>query len=104
MIFITTTYYNNDNHICLFSFSLERSHQKESTHPHAIYLCLSSLLNASSLWKRLTHECCINEGVNVSQSYVGKSVVSLLSIPTMGEGQDPTMSTTLQPKVVVGKV
>jgi hypothetical protein len=54
------------------------------------------------LRKRLTHECCINEGV--SQSYVGKSVVSLLSIPAMGEGQDPTMSTTLQPEVVVGKI
>jgi hypothetical protein len=55
-----------------------------------------------------THECCINEGV--SQSYVGKSVASLLSIPTttmgVGEGQDqdPTLSTTLQPKVAVGKV
>ncbi len=58
----------------------------------------------NSLRKRLTltHECCINEGV--SQSYVGQSVVSLLSIPTMGEGQDITLSTTLQPKVVVGKV
>ena len=31
-----------------------------------------AVLNASSLLKRLTHECCINEGV--SQSYVGKSV------------------------------
>jgi hypothetical protein len=30
------------------------------------------VLNASSLRKTLTHECCINEGV--SQSYVGKSV------------------------------
>ena len=50
----------------------------------------------------LTRECCINEGV--SQSYVGKSVVSLLSIPTMGEGQDSTLSTTLQPKVTVGKI
>ncbi len=51
-------------------------------------------MNASSLRKRLTHECCINEGVSQSQSYVGKSVVSLLSIPTMGEGegQDPTLS------------
>ncbi len=58
------------------------------------------MLNASSQRKRLTHECCINEGV--SQSYVGKSVVSLLSIPTMGEGQDPTMFTTLQPKVIGG--
>ncbi len=62
------------------------------------------MLNASSLRKRLTHECCINEAV--TQSHVGKSVVSLLSIPTMSEGQDPitTMSTTLQPKVMVGKV
>ncbi len=55
----------------------------------SIFLHLSLLalnkLNASSLRKRPTHECCINEGV--SQSYVGKSVVSLLSIPTMGEGQ-----------------
>jgi hypothetical protein len=47
-----------------------------------------SLLNASSLRKRLTltHECCINESVSQSQSYVGKSVVSLLSIPTIGTG------------------
>jgi hypothetical protein len=46
------------------------------------------MLDASSLRlrKRLTHECCINEGV--SQRYVGKSVVRLLSIPTTGEGQD----------------
>ncbi len=57
---------------------------------------------SKSLRKRLTHECCAHEGV--SQSYVGKSVVSLLSIPIMGEGHDPTMSTTLQPKVLVGKV
>ncbi len=52
---------------------------------------LLTLLNASSLRKSLIHECCINEGVTSSQSYVGKSVVSLLSIPTMGEGQNPTM-------------
>jgi hypothetical protein len=39
--------------------------------------------------KRLTHECCIIEGV--SQSYVGKSVASLLSIPTMGGGEGPTI-------------
>ena len=58
------------------------------------------LLNASSLRKRLTNECCINEGV--SQSYVGRSVVSLLSIPTMGEGHDPTMPTFVQPKKAKG--
>jgi hypothetical protein len=45
----------------------------------------------SSVRKRLTHECCINEGV--SQSYVGKRVVSLLSIPTMGDGEGPTIPT-----------
>jgi hypothetical protein len=44
-----------------------------------------------SLRKRLTHECCINEGV--SQSYVGKSVVSLLLIPTVGGGEGPTIPT-----------
>ncbi len=36
-------------------------------------------------------ECCINE--DVSQSYVGKSVVSLLSIPTLGGGEGPTIRT-----------
>jgi hypothetical protein len=68
-------------------------------------LMLSLVLNASSLRQRLTHECCINEGA--SQSYVDENVVSLLSIPTMGEGQvgqDPTMSTIVQPKMVVGKI
>ncbi len=53
------------------------------------------LLNAGSLplRKRLTHECCISECV--SQSYVGKSksVVSLLSIPTMGGREGPTIPT-----------
>jgi hypothetical protein len=39
-------------------------------------------------WKRkrlirLTHECCICINEGVSQSYVGKIVVSLLPIPTM---------------------
>ena len=39
------------------------------------------MLNASSLRERLTHECCVNEGVR--QKYAGKVlwVVSLLSIP-----------------------
>ncbi len=46
---------------------------------------------ASFLRKRLTHECCINEGVN--QSYVGKSVVNLLSFPTMDDGKGPTIPT-----------
>ncbi len=52
-----------------------------------------TLLNASSLRKRLTHECCILVNEGVSQSYVRKSVVSLLSIPIMGEGQHPIMPT-----------
>ncbi len=44
----------------------------------------------------------------VKVTYVGKSVVSLLSIPTihqpstMGEKQDPTMSTIVQPKAKGG--
>ncbi len=41
-------------------------------------------------------ECWTNEGV--SQSYEGKSVVSLLSIPTMGGGEGPTIPT------MVGKI
>ncbi len=39
-------------------------------------------LSLSSLRKRLKHEGCINEGVSVRQSYVGKSVVSLLILDT----------------------
>jgi hypothetical protein len=49
------------------------------------------VLNASSLRKRVTHECCINE--SVSRSYVGKSVVSLLSILTIVGGEGPTIPT-----------
>jgi hypothetical protein len=44
------------------------------------------LLNTTSMHERLTHEYCINEGV--SQNYVGKSVVSLLSIHTIGEERE----------------
>jgi hypothetical protein len=55
------------------------------------------MLDASSLRKRPTHEFFIiiriNEGV--SQSHVVKSVVSLLSIPTMGSGEGPKLRSTI---------
>jgi hypothetical protein len=41
--------------------------------------------------KRLTHECCVNEGI--SQRYVGKGVMILLSILTMGGGESPMIPT-----------